>query len=108
MEIIEQEAVRFVVKSELVPMITNYIERSEVLSRSDDGEYAEMLVYWDIEEMQHLVRVCGDKVPSPIEKDYSWPGMYTPFKHQETTAAFLSLHQRAFCFNEQVQVRLHL
>ena len=59
-----------------------------------------MLVYWGIEEMQRVAKVCGDKVPSPIQKDYDWPGMYTPFKHQETTAAFLSLQDRAFCFNE--------
>lgn len=50
--------------------------------------------------MQHLTKVCGDKVPSPISKEYKWPGMYTPFKHQETTASFLSLQDRAFCFNE--------
>ena len=79
-------------------MITDYLERSQVLE--DNGKEADVLVYWGIEEMQRLVKVCGDKVPSPIQRDYKWPGMYTPFKHQETTAAFLSLQDRAFCFNE--------
>jgi len=50
--------------------------------------------------MQRVAKVYGEKVLSPIQKDYKWPGMYTPFKHQETTAAFLSLQDRAFCFNE--------
>lgn len=98
MEIVEQEAVKFKIKSADIPLITDYIEKSQVLE--DDGDNAEVLVYWGIEEMQHLARVFGDKVPSPIQKDYEWPGIHTPFKHQETTAAFLSLYQRAFCFNE--------
>ena len=98
MEIVENQVVKFKVSSDRVNLITNYLERSEVLE--DDGKTADMVVYWGIEEMQHLSKVCGDKVPSPIQKDYKWPGMYVPFKHQETTAAFLSLQQRAFCFNE--------
>jgi SNF2 family DNA or RNA helicase len=32
---------------------------------------------------------------------YEWTGKFTPFKHQKTTASFLSLRKRAFCFNEQ-------
>jgi SNF2 family DNA or RNA helicase len=97
-EIVENQVVKFKVSSDKVNLITNYLEKSEVLE--DDGKTANMVVYWGIEEMQHLVKVCGDKVPSPIQKDYQWPGMYTPFKHQEVTAAFLSLQNRAFCFNE--------
>jgi SNF2 family DNA or RNA helicase len=40
-------------------------------------------------------------VPSPIEGKYDWPGQYKPFDHQKKTAAFLTMHQRAFCFNQQ-------
>jgi len=32
---------------------------------------------------------------------YDWPGRYTPFEHQKTTASFLTMNPRAFCFNEQ-------
>lgn len=98
MEIVENQAVKFSLPSNKAGLITNYIEKSQVLS--DDGKNTEMLVYWGIEEMQRVAKVYGDKVPSPIQKDYKWPGMYIPFKHQETTAAFLSLRDRAFCFNE--------
>lgn len=98
MEIVEDTVVRFQISSDRIPDITNYIEKSEVLN--DDGRTAEMAVYWGINEMQHLTRICEQKVPSPIHRDYDWPGMYTPFKHQVTTSAFLSLHKRAFCFNE--------
>jgi SNF2 family DNA or RNA helicase len=97
-KIVENEVVKFSVPSDKANLITNYLEKSQVLS--DDGKNAELLVYWGIEEMQRVAKVYGDKVPSPIQKDYKWPGMYTPFKHQETTAAFLTLQDRAFCFNE--------
>jgi superfamily II DNA or RNA helicase len=40
------------------------------------------------------------KVPSPIERDYGWPGMFQPFDHQRDTSRFLTLNKRAFCFNE--------
>ena len=33
-------------------------------------------------------------------RDYHWPGMFQPFDHQRDTARFLTLHRRAFCFNE--------
>ena len=98
MEIVNQQAVKFKIQSDRVSLVTNYIDKCEVLE--DDGKQAEMLVYWGLKEMQHLTKVYGDKVPSPISKEYKWPGMYTPFKHQETTAAFLTLQDRAFCFNE--------
>jgi SNF2 family DNA or RNA helicase len=97
-EIVEDTVVKFRHPSDKLDQITDYIEKSEVLN--DNGKTAEVAVYWGIDEMQHLVKVCGEKVPSPIVRDYKWPGMYTPFKHQETTAAFLSLQNRAFCFNE--------
>lgn len=41
------------------------------------------------------------RVPSPIEGRYVWTGQFTPMDHQKTTAAFLTMHRRAFCFNEQ-------
>jgi SNF2 family DNA or RNA helicase len=97
-EIVHNEAVKVNIKSNQANLITDYLEKSEVIK--DNGKHAEVLVYWGIEEMQHLVKIFGEKVPSPIEKDYAWPGMYNPFDHQKITASFLSLHQRAFCFNE--------
>ena len=48
-----------------------------------------------------LLRNLGIKdVPSPILGRYKWPGVYTPFEHQRTTAEFLTLHPRCFVFNE--------
>lgn len=98
MEIVENMAVRFKIPMHQVPFVTEYIKRAEILSY--DGQTADMLVYWGIKEMQHLAKFCDAKIPSPMVKEYTWPGFFTPFKHQKTTAAFLSLYDRAFCFNE--------
>jgi SNF2 family DNA or RNA helicase len=39
-------------------------------------------------------------VPSPIKAKYNWPGKLKPFAHQIDTASFLTLHRRAFVFND--------
>jgi len=97
--IIDDVALRFSIESSKVPDIVNHIEKSEVIS--NNGDIADMLVYFGLEEVRHLAKVIGGTtLPSPISKDYSWPGMYTPFSHQEKTASFLTLYNKAFCFNE--------
>jgi SNF2 family DNA or RNA helicase len=35
-----------------------------------------------------------------MSNEYDWPGLYTPFVHQKTTASYLALRDRVFCFNE--------
>ena len=39
-------------------------------------------------------------VPTRMKKDYTWPGVYKPFKHQEETSEFLSKNKRAYCLSE--------
>ena len=97
MVVVENTAVHLSVPSSDLKSIVGYIDKCEVLK--DDGVNAELLVYWGMTEMQRLVRVYGD-APSPMAKEYEWPGLYTPFKHQETTASYLALRDRCFCFNE--------
>ena len=60
----------------------------------------EVAVSWGIDEV-HTLRSMGLAAPSPIIKRYDWPGRFKPMDHQLTTAAFLTLHRRSFCFNEQ-------
>jgi SNF2 family DNA or RNA helicase len=75
--------------------ITTVIPKSKIL---DSGE---VLVKWGLEEAQVLKNLRIKNVPSPIQAAYDWPGLYRPFSHQRDTASFLTLHRRAFCFNEQ-------
>lgn len=59
----------------------------------------EVLVKWGVTET-HTLRDLNIKAPSPIEGRYGWSGRFAPMAHQKATAAFLTLHRRAFCFNE--------
>ena len=100
MQVIDDTVLQFTVPRHIVPHITELIERSEVIEWR--GDIAEMIVYWGLEEMTSLNKLISfrQNLPSPITRDYKWPGLYTPFDHQKVTAEFLSLHRRAFCFNE--------
>ena len=60
----------------------------------------QVVVNWGLEEARSLNQL-GIKSPSPIEAKYIWTGRYKPFDHQVSTASFLTLHQKGFCFNEQ-------
>lgn len=74
--------------------IATVIPKSKVLGSN------KILVHWGIEEAQVLKNFNID-APSPIWAHYHWPGQYKPFEHQKITAAFLTLHRRAFCLSEQ-------
>lgn len=93
MQIIENKALLLKVKEP--NRITTVIPKSKIL---DSGE---VLVRWGLEEAQVLKNLRIRNVPSPIKSKYGWPGLYKPFDHQKETSSFLTLHRRAFCFNEQ-------
>lgn len=80
-------------------MLLNYIDKCEILERGDNE--TTLLTYWGLKESTFLTQTMGiPNVPSPMLRDYKYPGLYKPFNHQRTTAEFLSTRQRAFCFNE--------
>lgn len=93
MQIVEDKALLLRVREP--NRITTVIPKSKIL---DTGE---VLVKWGLEEAQVLKNLRIKNVPSPIKSRYGWPGLYKPFDHQRETASFLTLHRRAFCFNEQ-------
>ena len=96
MEVIDNRAL--LVRTKYPDRITAAIEKSKVVGQ-EDGVY-EVAVKWGLNEAQLLNQFIKG-VPSPISKKYNWPGQFTPFNHQKTTAEFLTLNRRAFCFNEQ-------
>jgi SNF2 family DNA or RNA helicase len=93
MEIIDNKALLLRVKEP--GRITTVIPKSRELPNN------QVVVKWGLDEAQVLKNLRIKNVPSPILGQYDWPGQYRPFDHQRTTAAFLTLHRRAFCFNEQ-------
>jgi SNF2 family DNA or RNA helicase len=64
-----------------------------------DGIY-EIAVKWGLDEARVLRNLGVKNVPSPITARYDWPGRFKPMNHQVETAAFLTLHRRAFVFSE--------
>ena len=59
-----------------------------------------VVVNWGVDETR-VLKNLDINVPSPILGQYKWSGNVTPHSHQKTTSSFLTLHQKAFCFNEQ-------
>ena len=92
MRIIENKAL--LVETRDPETITQHIAKSA----SVEGGVA---VHWGLKEAKTLAALNVPGVPSPILRDYKWTGRLTPFAHQRETASFLSLRDRAFCFNEQ-------
>lgn len=100
MQILDNQALKLTVPEYIVPHITDNIEKSEVLEKR--GNLADVIVYWGLDEMTKLNQIISfrNNLPSPISRDYNWPGLYKPFEHQKTTSEFLSINRKAFCFNE--------
>lgn len=92
MRIIDNKAL--LVKAPDPSVITSNIAKSAVVENNF------VAVRWGLKESQTLASL-GFDAPSPMLRDYKWTGKHTPFEHQKTTASFLSLRKRAFCFNEQ-------
>ena len=86
------------VRTKKPEFVLDNIKKSAVVAKH--GDTYEIAVHWGLEETQILASKFKD-VPSPINIKYHWPGEFKPFLHQKTTSGFLTLHKRAFCFNEQ-------
>lgn len=100
MEIVDNKALVFTVPNSLVPHIKDNIEKSEIVKQTET--LTKMVVFWGVQEITRLNQLIKFKtpLPSPISKDYKYPGLYTPFDHQKTTSEFLTINRKAFCFNE--------
>jgi SNF2 family DNA or RNA helicase len=96
MQIVQDKALMF--NTRKAPQITALIPKSKILATN--GDVDQIIVNWDLDEVQLLRNLGIKEVPSPIVGRYKWPGMFTPFDHQRTTADFLTLHPRCFVFNE--------
>ena len=95
MEIIEGKALKLRLRNP--HKVLSVIPKSALI---DEGPVSTVMVHWGLEEAQVLKNLKIKNVPSPIIAKYKWPGIYQPFTHQKQTAAFLTLHRRAFCFND--------
>ena len=97
MEVVDNKAI--VLKTKRPHLVTESIRRCKVLS--EEGGVYRVVVKWDLKGAQALAKLQIKDVPSPITRDYEWTGKHEPFAHQRVTSSFLTLHKKAFCFNEQ-------
>jgi SNF2 family DNA or RNA helicase len=93
MQIIENKALLLNLRDP--QRVTTVIPNSKILANGN------VLVRWGLKEAQALKSLRIKGIPSPILRDYKWPGTLRPFEHQRHTASFLTLHRKAFCFSEQ-------
>lgn len=93
MQIIDNKALLLTLRDP--KRVTEVIPKSKVVGAN------QVAVHWGLDEVQVLKNLKIKDVPSPILREYNWPGLHAPFAHQKTTAAFLTLNKRAFCLNEQ-------
>jgi len=97
-EIVHGKALKMLVRDH--ERITKVIPKSKHMGEVSPGVH-EVLVHFGLDEAQILKNLRLKGVRSPIAVQYDWPGIYKPFDHQRTTAEFLTLHKRCFCFSEQ-------
>jgi len=97
MEILDNKAL--VVTTRRPHLVTECIPKSHIIE--SQGDLHKVAVHWGLDEAQALTKLKVKGVPSPIQKNYKWPGLFKPMAHQRDTANFLTLNKRAFCFNEQ-------
>ena len=96
MQVIED---RILLRTRHPEKIVDKIPQSSVVDIEDD--IYTICVDWNLPTAQKLTKLKMKGVPSPIAYEYAWAGVSPPMEHQKTTAEFLTLNPRAFCFNEQ-------
>lgn len=97
MQIVKDKAL--LVNTRRPELITEAIKKSKVVNEVGDG-IKQVLVNWGLEEVIALSELRIRNAPSPIRKEYTFPGIHKPFKHQLATAEFLSANRRAYCLSE--------
>ena len=95
MEIVENKAVVLKTRN---PEKYAVIPKHKIIDQ--EGDTYKVAVYWGLDEVRVLRNLGVKDIPSPITRRYHWPGRYKPMAHQVDTAAFLTMHKRAFCFND--------
>ena len=97
MQVVDNKAI--VLKTKRPHLVTENVKKYKILSE-EEGVF-KIVVRWGLQEAQVLAGLKVKDVPSPIDRDYQWSGKLKPFDHQRFTSSFLTLHKKAFCFNEQ-------
>ena len=98
MEVIDNRGILLQVREP--DRITTAIRQSKYIEELNPDSHR-VLVNWTLENSRRLANMGFRRTPSPIMRDYDWPGAFAPYDHQKETASFLTANNRAFCFSEQ-------
>ncbi len=60
----------------------------------------DVYVKWGLDEVRVLRNLGIAGAPSPIKKNYKWPGRFKPMAHQIETADFSTIHRRCFILSD--------
>lgn len=97
MEIYKDKAL--IVNTKRPELLLDKIPKSKLIKTHDNG-VSQVVINWGLDEVLTLSSMRVKNPPSPITKEYDWPGLHKPFNHQRDTAQFLSAHKRAYCLSE--------
>mgnify|MGYP006290176891 FL=1 len=95
MEIVDDKALVFKTRN---PEKYSIIPKHKIIDK--EGDTYKVAVYWGLDESRVLKNLGVKDIQSPIVRRYKWPGRYKPMAHQVETASFLTMHKKAFCFND--------
>ena len=98
MEVVDDKVL--VIRTRNPSIIIDNIKKSAIIEKEEDDVY-KVAINWGLAEMQTLAALPFKTPPSTIKRDYQWSGKLKPFEHQKETSSFLTVHKKAFCFNEQ-------
>jgi hypothetical protein len=85
---------KLIVRTRHPSRITQAIQNSKPIGKKDDVTSIE--VAWGLEEAISLRKLNIKNVPSPILKDYDWPGLYALWRIKEKHHRFYQLTDELF------------
>lgn len=97
MELIDGRAILITVRrlERFTAVLTEFVH----LGESEDGIH-EVLIRWTKSNVEALIKLGFRGVPALLERDYNWPGVFSPMAHQRVTASFIVNHEKCFIFDE--------
>lgn len=85
---------RLLVKTRLASSIADAVGGCTVSNELGDGE--RLSVPWDLHHVQEVAKWLVP-VASPMIRDYTWVGRFSPYSHQYKICSFLTSNPRGFC-----------
>jgi hypothetical protein len=93
-----------IVNTKRPELILDKIPKSKVVRTYDNG-VTQVVVNWGLDEVITLSDMKVKNPPSPITRDYNFPGIHKPFDHQKVTAEFYQHIDVLIVYLKQAQAK---